>query len=250
MRTQPYVLMLLSSSQQLRLRSGVLLECGFWAEEFLTPWHILRESGWPVLIATPDGRPPQVDPGSLQADNLAGDERRAQRLSAEIRSLQAVLSSVQDLRRLNPDLLQAMRGLFIPGGNGPLQDFPKSAAVAHLLCHCERQGTPVASLCHGGAALLAVTSRGRRAFCGYTVSCFRKAEEEDTPLAGDWPYHLEERLRECGYKTDLGPPWSPHWTQDRRLLSGQNPASAAALTRAFVAQLEVLRQHKGSRHGR
>jgi ribose 5-phosphate isomerase A len=250
MRTQPYVLILLSSSRQLTLRDGDLLDCGFWAEEFLTPWKILRDSGWPVVLATPDGQPPQVDPESLQAANLDGDSQRVEALLAELRDLAPLLSTVQDIRRLDDELLHTLRGLFIPGGNGPLQDLPGSAALARLLCYCEARGTPVATLCHGSAALLATTTDDRRAFSGYTVSCFSKAEEENTRLSGRWPFHLEEALRAMGFQTDLGPAWSEHWVQDRLLLSGQNPASAAALTRAFVAQLEAIRHHKGSRHGR
>jgi len=250
MRIQPFVLMLLTSSRQLPLRGGDLLQCGFWAEEFLIPWGILRDGGWPVVIATPDGEEPRVDPQSLDPTNLDGDPKRRERYLAELQTLAPILAGPLDLRRLDDVALQSLRGVFIPGGNGPLQDLPGSIDVARLLQHCERRGSPVATLCHGAAALLATTADGRRAFSGYTVSCFTKAEEESTSLSGRWPFHLEEALRDAGFHTDLGPAWSEHWVRDRGLLSGQNPASAAALTRAFVAQMEAIRQHKGSRHGR
>ncbi|MCE5387595.1 MAG: type 1 glutamine amidotransferase domain-containing protein [Acidithiobacillus sp.] len=245
--TQPFVLFLLSSATQLSLRDGSQIDTGIWAEELLTPWHALRAQGWPILLATPNGLPAQIDPQSLLPENLQGDTAKCHRLAQE--SQQLPLSQALSLPRLVP-LLDGLRGIFIPGGNGPLEDLPNSPAVGQLLALARQRTLPVATLCHGSAALLARPGPTQdRPFAGFRVSCFQKAEEEDSTLAGRWPYHLQDRLREARFAVVGGRPWQSFWVADGNLLSGQNPASALALVAAFAKAMEQFRQRRRSTHG-
>jgi ribose 5-phosphate isomerase A len=245
--SQPFVAVLLSSTKSLTLADGSRIATGVWAEELLVPWQELRAAGWPVLFVTPDGESAQIDPQSLELDNLANDRDKQHFLRQETAKLP--LDQRLSIAALLP-LLPSLRGVFVPGGNGPLVDFPESSAVGDLLSFCRQKNLPVATLCHGTAALLARPADEQdRPFAGFTVSCFQKREEEQTTLAGRWPYHLEESLRAVGFTVVGGEPWQELVTEDRQLCSGQNPASALPLARVFLRRLEENRRYRGSKHG-
>ena len=237
MTTRPFVLILLSAAQRLRLNDGTEVATGFWAEELVTPWQILSEAGWQTHIATPGGVPPSVDAESLEPAALGGDTCKAARLCDALAQI-TDLTTPADLNALTGKDLDTLAGIFIPGGNGPLMDLCQAPDVDRLLRYCLARAKPIATLCHGSAALLATCGRAERSpFLGQRVTCFSAAEESATALAGRWPYTLEDRLRQEGFLVSVGVPWQSHVVTDHLILSGQNPASGAALTHAFMQRL-------------
>lgn len=248
MATQPFVLILLSAAQRLRLSDGTEITTGFWAEELVTPWLMLRKAGWWLRIATPGGVPPPVDTESLGSAALGGDHGKAAYLCDTVRQM-TELHTPADLDALTSKDLDALIGVFIPGGNGPLMDLCQAPAVDRLLRYCLATAKPIATLCHGTAALLATCDgKERSPFCGQRVACFSAAEESATSLAGRWPYTLEDRLRQEGFLISVGAPWQSHVAMDSLILSGQNPASGATLTHAFMQRLTSTPTHKGRAH--
>lgn len=244
MHAQPEILFLLSAATVLRLRDGTEIPSGFWAEEFVVPWEILQRTGWSLGIATPSGQLPQVDPQSLYPENLGDDLQKVQRLRQQLTHIEA-LQQPLNLRDLLQTDLSTLRGVFIPGGNGPLMDLPHSVEVAQLLRHCRNTQVALATLCHGSAALLATDLRDAPApYTGQQITCFSAREEAATALAGNWPYTLELELKKAGFRVRVGEPWHRCVVSDERILSGQNPASAPALTQAFIQRI-ISSQHKG-----
>ncbi len=53
------------------------------------------------------------------------------------------------------------------------------------------------------------------------------------------PWLLETRLREQGAQFVAGPAWASHVVVDGNLVTGQNPASAAAAARAVLDLLSA-----------
>lgn len=248
MTTPPFVLVLLSAARQLYLNDGTEVVTGFWAEELVVPCQILRKAGWRLQIATPGGVTPQVDADSLDPATFGGNREKVSTLKTAIEQMTHLRTPI-DLDTLSTASLEALLGVFIPGGNGPLVDLCQAASVDRLLRHCRSTGKPVATLCHGAAALLATSGGAERSpFIGQRVTCFSAAEESATALAGRWPYTLEERLRQVGFQVRVAAPWQSHIISDDLLLSGQNPASATALSHAFVQRLSSLGAHRGKPH--
>jgi putative intracellular protease/amidase len=67
-------------------------------------------------------------------------------------------------------------------------------------------------------------------FKGYRVTCFTNEEEEADGLASRCQWLLEDELKEeVGVEFSRGPIWEPYTVEDRNLLTGQNPDSAAVL---------------------
>lgn len=62
----PRLLMVVSSARTLTLADGTEHPTGYWAEEVAKPYRRFVEQGVEVVVATPDGQPPQPDPYGLE----------------------------------------------------------------------------------------------------------------------------------------------------------------------------------------
>jgi putative intracellular protease/amidase len=60
------LLMIVSSACTIGLANGSEHATGYWAEEVLAPYERFVSAGADLVIATPDGRPPQPDPWGLE----------------------------------------------------------------------------------------------------------------------------------------------------------------------------------------
>ena len=76
-------------------------------------------------------------------------------------------------------------------------------------------------------------------FKGYRVTGFTNDEEEAVGLASRAPWLLETELKEkVGVDFSRGEIWKPYMVEDRNLVTGQNPHSAAVLARRLSEVLE------------
>ena len=126
---------------------------------------------------------------------------------------------------------------------------PRRGAVAWgrlLLTAQLASGNPLFIVCHGPAAMLATRIHGVSPFNGYRVTGFTNKEEEAVGVAPKATWLLETDLKEkIGVDFSSGEIWKPYMVEDRNLVTGQNPASAAVLAKRL---LEVLGE-RASRAG-
>ena len=86
--------------------------------------------------------------------------------------------------------------------------------------------------------MLSTRIRGVSPFKGYRVTCFTNEEEEAVGVAPKATWLLETELKEkIGVSFSRGEIWKPYMVEDRNLVTGQNPHSAAVLGKRL---LEVL----------
>jgi putative intracellular protease/amidase len=86
--------------------------------------------------------------------------------------------------------------------------------------------------------MLATRIHGVSPFKGYRVTGFTNDEEEGVGMASRATWLLETDLKEkVGVDFSRGEMWKPYMVEDRNLVTGQNPASAAVLAKRL---LEVL----------
>src|SRR6185369_11278667 len=109
-------------------------------------------------------------------------------------------------------------------------------------------GNPLFIVCHGPASILATRIRGVSPFKGYRITCFTDKEEEAVGLAARAPWLLETDIKEkIGVQFSSGELWKPYMVEDRNLVTGQNPGSAAVLGNRM---LEILAEPASKRTGR
>lgn len=162
----------------------------------------------------------------------------------------AFLADASLVRRLHSSApSSAVRGdgydaIFFAGGHGTMWDFADDPGLQRLAAEIYEAGGVVGAVCHGPAALVHVRlSDGSFLVAGKEVSAFTNEEERAVRLDRVVPFLLEDRLVAAGARFSPGPMWKRKVSVAGRLVTGQNPASAAGVAEAMV---EVLARSGGA----
>ncbi|NMH67170.1 type 1 glutamine amidotransferase domain-containing protein [Shewanella sp. SHSM-M6] len=222
------ILMVLTSHDKL---GDTGLKTGFWLEEFAAPYYVFKDQGYEVTLASPLGGQPPLDPKSDEPDFQTSATRRF----AEDAQAQAALANTLPLRHVRANDYDAV---FYPGGHGPLWDLAEDADSIALIEAFHLAGKPVGLVCHAPAALRHTKAAdGRPLVGGRKVTGFSNSEEAAVQLTDIVPFLVEDMLQERGGNYLKGDDWGPFIAQDGNLITGQNPASSAAVAEAMMAQL-------------
>ncbi|XXU06665.1 type 1 glutamine amidotransferase domain-containing protein [Sorangium sp. So ce854] len=128
--------------------------------------------------------------------------------------------------------------IFFAGGHGTMWDFPDNDPFARVAASIYERGGVVGAVCHGPAALVNVRlSSGQYLVAGKAVSAFTNEEERAVKLDAVVPFLLQDRLVERGALFQPAAPWQEQVVVAERLVTGQNPASAAGVAGAMVRLL-------------
>lgn len=218
-RMSKRILIVLTSHDDL----GGVERTGYYVPEAAHPWQIFTKAGYEVDVASiAGGRPPRDghDPD---------DPAQAAFLATGLDDDTAMLSGVD---------ASAYDAVLYAGGHGTMWDFPADPDVARVGREIYERGGVVAAVCHGPAALVGLTlSDGSHLVDGRRVAVFTNSEETVRGVAGVVPFLLADALTERGARHEPAPDWQPQVVVDDRLVTGQNPASAAPLAEQVVALL-------------
>ena len=206
---------------------------GFWLEEFAAPYYVLKDGGAEVVLASPLGGQPPLDPKSDAPDAQTDATRRFKGDTAAQQQLAATLQ----LSAVSADGFDA---IFYPGGHGPMWDMPDNMHSLALIAAFVQADKPVAAVCHAPAALVNARGKdGEYLVKGKRVTGFTNGEEEGVQLTDVVPFLLEDRLQERGGLYAKGPDWKPFVQVDGTLITGQNPASSEAVAQELLRQLQA-----------
>jgi putative intracellular protease/amidase len=129
--------------------------------------------------------------------------------------------------------------LFV-GGHGTMWDFPENTMLASIAAAVYEHGGLVSAVCHGPAGLVNVKlADGSYLVAGKTVAAFSDDEERAVGLDAEVPFLLASKLVERGAEHTQAENFQAHVEVDGRLVTGQNPASAAALAEQVVRVLKA-----------
>ena len=223
------VLMVLTSHDQL---GDTGLKTGFWLEEFAAPYYVFKDAGVDVVLASPAGGQPPLDPKSELPDFQTD---MTHRFNADPEAQRALASTV----KLDSVSSKDFDAVFYPGGHGPLWDLAESRTSIELIQSFERSGKPVSFVCHAPGVLRHVkASDGAPLIKGRRVTGFTNGEEAAVELTDVVPFLIEDEFKRLGGFYEKGPDWAPFVIEDGKLITGQNPASSEAVAKALVAQLK------------
>lgn len=128
--------------------------------------------------------------------------------------------------------------ILMPGGLGPMTDIARNREVQNAVVRSWSTGKIVTAVCHGPCGLLGVDLGDGVPFVrGKKLTSFSKAEEYDYARE-DVSYELEDALRGEGALYSSTGNWQPHVVVDGRLITGQNPASAAGVAKELLSALK------------
>jgi len=223
------ILMVLTSHDQL---GDTGKKTGFWLEELAAPYYTFVDAGAEVVLASPAGGQPPLDPKSNEPD---AQTETTKRFEADEVAMQALANT----HKLSEVLNQDFDAVFYPGGHGPLWDLAKDQNSISLIEQTLQADKPVALVCHAPGVLREVKdAEGHSIVEGKTVTGFTNTEEDGVGLTDVVPFLVEDMLKEKGGKYSKTEDWQVHVQQDGLLITGQNPASSAATAEALLKSLK------------
>lgn len=222
------ILMVLTSHDRL---GNTGKKTGFWLEEFAAPYYTFLDAGAEIVLASPAGGQPPLDPKSDLPEFQTGLTRRF-RTDPDARDRLARTVRLDTVKAEDFDTV------FYPGGHGPMWDLAESPVSIALIEAFERAGKPVGFVCHAPAALRHVrAANGKPLIGGRRITGFTNGEEAAVGLTDVVPFLIEDEFKALGGLYEKGPDWAPHVVTDGGLVTGQNPASSEDVAKALIALL-------------
>lgn len=222
------VLIVLTSHDQL---GNTGRKTGFWLEELAAPYYAFKEAGAEIVLASPKGGQPPLDPKS----NEPGFQTDLTRRFENDADATAQLASTV---RLDSVSQADFDTVFYPGGHGPLWDLAEDRNSIALIEAFLVANKPVALVCHAPGVLRHVrTPAGRPLVEGKKVTGFTNTEEAAVELTDIVPFLVEDELKAKGGVFSRGDDWGSYVVRDGLLITGQNPGSSAEAAAVLVVQL-------------
>jgi len=221
------ILMVLTSHDQLGTTGR---KTGFWLEEFAAPYYVFKDANAAVTIVSPKGGQPPLDPKSDEPDFQTPATKRFK----EDPDAQAALAKSLKLSDVSAADFDAV---FYPGGHGPLWDLSADRDSIALIEVMFAAGKTVAAVCHAPAVFIHTEAPdGSPLVEGKSVTGFSNSEEAAVELTDIVPFLLENELQTIGANYSKSSDWYPYVVTDGNLITGQNPASSAAVAEALLAR--------------
>lgn len=211
---------------------------GFWLEELAAPYYLFKNAGVDVVLVSPKGGQPPLDPKSNEP---AFQTDLTRRFETDDEAMAALANTV----RLDSISADDFDTVFYAGGHGPLWDLAEDAHSARLIETILRAGKPLALVCHAPGVLRHTTNPdGTPLVQGKKVTGFTNSEEAAVGLTEVVPFLVEDELIKLGGIYSKVGDWEPYVLQDGLLITGQNPASSGpAADRLLELVDEVNRTH-------
>ena len=222
------VLMVLTSHDEL---GNTGKKTGFWLEEFAAPYYVFKDAGADIVLASPAGGQPPLDPKSDLPDFQT---EATHRFAGDPAAQQALASTV----KLSEVKAEDFDTVFYPGGHGPLWDLAESDTSITLIESFERAGKPIGFVCHAPGVLRHVkAANGESLVKGRRVTGFTNSEEAAVELTDVVPFLIEDEFQALGAHYEKAGDWQPFTVVDGRLVTGQNPASSESAASALLKLL-------------
>ena len=205
---------------------------GYWLEELATPYYVFKDAGADLILASPRGGRPPMDPASDEPDARSEITERFKNDAGA----QSALDKTVKLSEIDPQQFDAV---FYPGGHGPLWDLADDESSIAIIETLYAAGKPVSAVCHGPAVFRRTRGADNQSLVrGRKVTSFTDSEEHAVGLADVVPFSVQQVLEQSGGLFSCAADWQAHTLVDGNLITGQNPASSAAVAEAVLAQLQ------------
>jgi putative intracellular protease/amidase len=211
------ILMVLTSHDQL---GNTGKKTGFWLEELAAPYFAFKDARAEIVLASPRGGQPPLDPKSNEPSFQTDLTRRFEGDAAAKAQLASTV-------RLDTVKQEDFDTVFYPGGHGPMWDLAEDRHSINLIESFLAAGKVIALVCHAPGVLRhAKNPDGTPVVRGKRVTGFTNTEEEAVGLTKVVPFLVEDELRSLGGKFEKTSDWGVLVLQDGLLITGQNPASS------------------------
>lgn len=194
---------------------------GFWLSELTHALDQLEKAGLQYELASVKGGEPPIDKDSLDMTDP---------INAHYFNDTAFQQQLKNTINIDEADASKYSAIFFAGGHGTMWDFADSKGIQRVTKEIYENGDVVSAVCHGPAALVNVKlSDNTYLVNGKKLAAFTNKEEDEVQGTNIVPFLLETALINDGALHQEAPNWSKNVIVDGRLITGQNPASAAGV---------------------
>jgi putative intracellular protease/amidase len=254
------VLVVCSNATRIEIQGGGTGPTGQYLNETVVPSMAVIAAGYEVVLATPNGTQPHIDPPSDSAEHFGGDAEAYRRARAFFDS-DPSMTNVRTLHSILDEGLDHYAAVFVPGGQAPVVDLMQDPELGKILRYFHERKKPTALLCHGPIATLAALPGAKEyraaliagdkakaaqlvkgwQYAGYKMTVFTASEEipiEEQFLHGKIYFTMPDALGMAGAEVSRGAvDFEPYVVEDRELITGQNPRSDHPIAAKLIAAL-------------
>jgi putative intracellular protease/amidase len=205
-------------------------DTGFYLPEVTHPEAVFARAGLEVEYVSPKGgRAPAIglDLADLINKKFLENAEKVAKIKNTLHPSQ-IIPSYYD-------------AIFYAGGHGTMWDFPENKELARITATIYDRGGVVGAVCHGAAGLMNIQlADGTYLVAGKKLACFTNEEEAAVGLTDIVPFLLESKLVARGAMVEKAANFQKKVVTSDRLVTGQNPASAAGVGEGMVKLLKKL----------
>jgi putative intracellular protease/amidase len=256
------ILVITSSASSLTLKDGREEHVGYYVNELTVPIQGALDAGYQMVLATPNGTKPIIDPQSAVAAHFGGSEV-ALRKALNFVDTYPAMQTPRSFRSVIENGLDEYVGFYAPGGHPPMIDLMQDPDLGEILRYAHSTAKPTALLCHGPIAMVAAMPKAKEfraalvagkpeeakrlaegwQYAGYRMTIFSNDEEhyaeEHYMGGGKIPFYVNDALKIAGGNVSISDKgiFHPFLVEDRELITGQNPPSDQEMRDRFVNAL-------------
>lgn len=231
-----------TSKYLLETVDGRYFSTGHHSSELFLPMYHFDRAGFDFDFVTSDGGAVAVEEWSFA---LATADGEFPAYEDKLRATYDMFKTEMSTPKLTADIptdLSGYKGIFIPGGHGPLIEEHLDADLGVLLRQAHSMNLPVLSLCHGPNALRSGALGGEFPFAGYNFAMFPDAQDVISTSFGYLPSvpkeenQAERILKELGMNM-MNTAMDDTVVEDRELLTGSSQLASQKFSVMAVAKL-------------
>ena len=220
---------------------------GFWWSELTHPYLAFEEAGYEVEVFSPEGGRCLAD--AMSDPNDPSGYSKTDLISQGFIHTPELMALIGDTRGVDTIDIARFDAIVVAGGQAPMFNFEKAAALHAKFVEFHRAGKVAAALCHGTAILrYAKLPSGEYLAKGKTVTGFANVEEDFADNAV-WsygllprdkhvmPWRIEDELRAIGANFVQAGLWRSFAVRDGNLVTGQQNFSGAETARLVIQAL-------------
>ncbi|BAQ64733.1 type 1 glutamine amidotransferase domain-containing protein [Geminocystis sp. NIES-3709] len=204
---------------------------GLWLGEAVHFVKKMESAGYEIDYVSPLGGYISIDPHSLALAEAIDWEWYQKK------EFMNRLGNTFTPDQVNPDDYIA---IYYTGGHGVIWDFPDNQALQLISRQIYEQGGYISSVCHGAVGLLNITlSDGQLLIKDKKITGFSNEEEKQVELDHIVPFLTETELIARGAIYEkASEPWAVFAIEDKRIITGQNPASGGKVADLLITLLQ------------
>mmetsp|Transcript_1790 Transcript_1790/g.2372 ORF Transcript_1790/g.2372 Transcript_1790/m.2372 type:complete len:230 (-) Transcript_1790:25-714(-) len=212
---------------------GLNKPTGLWLAEAVHFVEKIKNAGFEIDYVSPQGGYIPIDPTSLAA---------ADELDYSYYTNKSFMDKLGCTKTPSDVTPSDYSVIYFTGGHGTVYDFPDNSELQELSRVIYESGGIVSSVCHGAVGLLNIKlSDGKLLIGGKKVTGFSNEEEKMIGLDTVVPFLTEtEMVAKGGIFSKSSEAWGVHVVSDQRVVTGQNPASAAKVAEEVISMLRAL----------